>query len=131
MVLNSTLPNGPKFSYPLTKVVSAYTLLKDKNHDLLAKWVWQFQTERDALWRILVAAKYDSLPHHGLVFISTAKGPWKFIIKQQRLVTNRIKFGVGDGALILHFGLTNGWLMVFLLYTTLSFFSLSHHGFAP
>jgi hypothetical protein len=31
------------------------------NQALLGKWLWCFGMERDALWRLVVEAKYDSL----------------------------------------------------------------------
>lgn len=52
---------------------------------------------------------------------STAKGPWKFIIKQQRLVTSRVKFQVKDGEPPSLFCPTIGWQTVRRLHAFLSF----------
>lgn len=52
---------------------------------------------------------------------STAKGPWKFIIKQQRLVTSRVKFQVKDGEPPSLFCPTIGWQTVRGLHAFLSF----------
>jgi len=31
------------------------------NRALLGKWFWQYATEREALWKLVIETKYDSL----------------------------------------------------------------------
>ncbi|KAK2634652.1 hypothetical protein Ddye_029444 [Dipteronia dyeriana] len=52
----------------------------DKNRSLLAKWVWRFGTEENALWRKVICARYE-IPFSSLAF----RPDVKFVVGSFRL----------------------------------------------
>ena len=55
-----------------------------------------FKNAKVLLWKNLIMAKYT--PHQTKITPpSSTKGPWKYIMKHQNLITNRTCHKVGDG----------------------------------
>lgn len=73
---------------------------KLRNFSLLAKWIWRFLAEHDALWRTLIVAKYYDVDCSWPTPISNAscKAPWKSIFQFIGLVTDHIRRRIGDGS---------------------------------
>ena len=74
--------------------------LRSFNKALLGKWLWRYGLERDALWRLVVDAKYGSL--WGGWCSELGKGPygvsvWKFIRRGWDNFFQHCAFVVGDG----------------------------------
>jgi hypothetical protein len=74
--------------------------LRRFNKALLGKWLWQYGSERDALWRLVVDAKYGSL--WGGWCSKVDKGPygvsvWKYIRRGWDNFLQHCGFVVGDG----------------------------------
>jgi hypothetical protein len=74
--------------------------LRSFNKALLGKWLWRYGSERDALWRLVVDAKYGIL--WGGWCSKVAKGPygvsvWKFIRRGWDNFLQHCGFAVGDG----------------------------------
>lgn len=76
------------------------TDIKQQNKALLAKWVQRFNSEKEALWRILIKAK-DGSCHFDLKASEmrnpASKSTWKHIIKQKDLIYENIQCIVGNG----------------------------------
>jgi hypothetical protein len=73
--------------------------LRSFNKALLGKWLWRYGLEREALWRLVVDAKYGSL--WGGWCSKFGKGPygvsvWKFIRKGWDSFQSHCSFLVGD-----------------------------------
>jgi hypothetical protein len=71
------------------------------NRTLLGKWLWQFDMERDALWRQVVAAKYGS--NWGGWCTKEVKDSygvslWKSIHRGWPSFSNHLFYLVGDGS---------------------------------
>ena len=72
---------------------------KYRNSALLAKWMWRFINEIDALWRKLIVAKYNS---PNCIWPSptsrgSSKVPWRSICQYMDLVMDRVSRRMGDG----------------------------------
>jgi len=73
------------------------------NQALLGKWLSCYATEREALWRFIVEAKYDSLSGGWCskeVAGSFGVGVWKHIRKRWGVFLRYIRYEVGDGTKI-------------------------------
>uniref|UniRef100_A0A2N9EMD6 Reverse transcriptase zinc-binding domain-containing protein n=1 Tax=Fagus sylvatica TaxID=28930 RepID=A0A2N9EMD6_FAGSY len=57
----SNLRDGSKICCPIQNGGLAIRDLRSFNKALLGKWLWRYGSERDALWRLVVDAKYGSL----------------------------------------------------------------------
>lgn len=88
------------------------------NDALLMKWWWRYGTEKEALWRQVIKAKYDKgdsnwFPNSDIS--RKVSKTWKDIIQTKEknpnmfsLFISKAKIGVGDGKQILFW--TNPWL---------------------
>ena len=77
--------------------------LKLKNVSLLAKWLWRFPLESEALWCRIIKAKYglkqnnwDPAGHSA----STCRCPWKSIFSVADQFCSSTKWVIGDGTII-------------------------------
>lgn len=52
------LVNWSKVAYPQAIGGLGIISLKIRNKSLIAKWIWPFRVEQNALWRKVIAAKY-------------------------------------------------------------------------
>lgn len=70
------------------------------NSSLIMKWLWRFGTEKEALWRIIIAEKYGEEPFGWNSKISKAAygcSVWKGICKFFSPFSSNIRMQVGDG----------------------------------
>ena len=77
--------------------------LRKFNEALLGKWLWRFGTEREALWRKVVVAKYDILARGWMSNVPIGPhgvGLWKFIRARWDNFYKLLMFEVGAGSLI-------------------------------
>lgn len=72
------------------------------NLALLAKWIFRFLCEHDALWRKFIVAKcytidcmWPTISRHG-----SLKSPWRSICQTIDLVANRAQCCLGNGSSI-------------------------------
>jgi len=73
------------------------------NQALLGKWLWRYGREREALWRLVIDAKFGSLKGGWCsieVSGSYGVGVWKYIRKGWEKFCNYVRFVVGDGSYI-------------------------------
>lgn len=59
---------------------------------------WRFNQEKDAIWRKVIATKYESSRFNqklGSISLASSKEPWKSIDKLKHLVYNHISSTVG------------------------------------
>ena len=73
------------------------------NKALLGKWLWRFGNEREALWRQVIVAKYDSLQggwSSGEVVGPNGVSLWKNIRKEWTTVSSFLSFEIGDGSMV-------------------------------
>jgi hypothetical protein len=94
------LVNWSQICAPLQDGGLAVRNLRSFNKALLGKWLWRYGLEREALWRLVVDAKYGSL--WGGWCSKFGKGPygvsvWKFIRKGWDSFQSHCSFLVGDG----------------------------------
>uniref|UniRef100_A0A2N9J257 Reverse transcriptase domain-containing protein n=1 Tax=Fagus sylvatica TaxID=28930 RepID=A0A2N9J257_FAGSY len=94
------LVNWSQICAPLRHGGLAVRDLKSFNKALLGKWLWRYGSEREALWRLVVDAKYGSL--WGGWSSKSGRGPygvsvWKFIRKGWEEFSLHCSFSVGDG----------------------------------
>uniref|UniRef100_A0A2N9FMM0 Reverse transcriptase domain-containing protein n=1 Tax=Fagus sylvatica TaxID=28930 RepID=A0A2N9FMM0_FAGSY len=94
------LVNWSQICAPLQVGGLAVRNLSSFNKALLGKWLWRYGLEREALWRLVVDAKYGSL--WGGWCSKSGKGPygvsvWKFIRKGWNSFQSHCSFLVGDG----------------------------------
>uniref|UniRef100_A0A2N9JAL9 Reverse transcriptase domain-containing protein n=1 Tax=Fagus sylvatica TaxID=28930 RepID=A0A2N9JAL9_FAGSY len=73
------------------------------NKALLGKWLWRFGNEREALWRLVIVAKYGD--QHGGWSSGEVLGPngvslWKNIRKNWTTFSHFLNFEIGDGATV-------------------------------
>ena len=71
------------------------------NQALLGKWLWRFGTERDFLWRKVIATKYGSSGGgwcSNMVSGSYGVSLWKSIRKDWDSFKSFISFDIGDGS---------------------------------
>jgi hypothetical protein len=71
------------------------------NRALMGKWLWRYATERGALWRRVVDAKYDSLSGGWCskeVGGSYGVGVWKCIRRGWAGFVTHVRYEVGDGS---------------------------------
>lgn len=79
------------------------------NCALLAKWIWRFLHEYNALWRLLIVTKYYfSNCIWPLSIRGSSKSPWKFIFQTTNLVVSRTWHHLGKWYIYLP-----GLIMVF------------------
>lgn len=74
--------------------------LASKNFALLAKWGWRFVTEIKALWRDVIASKYNFSDTEWWPTIKDSvlfKGPWVSIVKCCQDAERWYKTKVGKG----------------------------------
>ena len=77
--------------------------LRKFNEALLGKWLWRFGTEREALWRKVVMAKYGSMDGGWMSKVPTGPhgfGLLKFIRVRWDNFCKLLKFEVGDVSFI-------------------------------
>lgn len=84
--------------------------LKDRNRTLLTKWIRRYQSEKSALWRKVIDAKYGGTPlnNPGSISLRADRGPWKTIMKHCHLIHDRLYYILGNGANISFW--KNTWL---------------------
>jgi hypothetical protein len=79
------------------------------NQALMGKWLWRYGREREALWRLVIDAKFGSL-NGGWCSIevsgSYGVGVWKYIRKGWEKFCNSVRFAVGDGS---HISFWHDW----------------------
>jgi hypothetical protein len=71
------------------------------NQALLGKWLWRYGREREALWRMVIEAKFKSLKGGWCseeVSGSFGVGVWKHIRREWEKFCNFVRFEVGDGS---------------------------------
>jgi hypothetical protein len=71
------------------------------NQALLGKWLWRYGREREALWRLVIDAKFESLKGGWCskeVSGSFGVGVWKHIRREWEKFRNFVRFEVGNGA---------------------------------
>lgn len=98
------------------------------NLALLAKWVWQFVTEHDALWRHLIVAKHrltgrvwPTVRYYGLHL-----SLWRFICQSIGLIADPAQRCIGDGSPSCFW--IDSWLSCGIISTTFPcLFRLARH----
>jgi hypothetical protein len=68
------------------------------NRALLGKWLWRYATERETLWRLVLAAKYESMRggwSSKEVLGTFGVGVWKHIRRGLDKFSNFVLFEVG------------------------------------
>jgi hypothetical protein len=73
------------------------------NQDLLGKWLWRYARERDALWRLVIEVKFDSLRGGwcSKEVLSTFRvGVWKHIRREWDKFHKFARFKVGFRSLV-------------------------------
>jgi hypothetical protein len=71
------------------------------NQALLGEWLWRYGRERDALWRLVIDAKFESLKGGWCskeVSGSFGVGVWKHIRRGWEKFRNFVRFEVGNGS---------------------------------
>jgi hypothetical protein len=71
------------------------------NRALLGKWLWRYGREREALWRLVIDAKFQSIEGGWCskeVLGSFGVGVWKHIRRGWEDFRNFVRFEVGSGA---------------------------------
>jgi len=79
------------------------------NRALLGKWLWRYGREREALWRSVIDAKFESLKGGWCskeVSGSFGVGVWKHIRKGWEKFRNLVRFEVGNGT---HISFWHDW----------------------
>uniref|UniRef100_A0A2N9F0T2 Reverse transcriptase domain-containing protein n=1 Tax=Fagus sylvatica TaxID=28930 RepID=A0A2N9F0T2_FAGSY len=94
------LVNWSQICAPLRYGGLAVWDLRSFNKALLGKWLWRYGSEREALWRLVVDAKYGSL--WGGWSSNSGRAPygvsvWKFIRKDWDAFSLYCSYSVGDG----------------------------------
>lgn len=90
-----------KIIRPIEEGGLGITNIKDKNKALLAKWIWRYLLEESALWRRVIDAKYGPFNYHQTALhhsLSSAHGPWKYILRHKSLIMDRSTKKIGDGS---------------------------------
>jgi hypothetical protein len=73
------------------------------NRALLGKWLWRYGREREALWRLVIDAKFESLKGGWCskeVSSSFGVDVWKQIRRGWEKFCNFVRFEVGDGSYV-------------------------------
>jgi hypothetical protein len=68
---------------------------------LLGKWLWRYGREREALWRLVIEIKFESLKggwYSKEVLGTFGGGVWKHIRRGWDKVSNFVRFKIGDGS---------------------------------
>jgi hypothetical protein len=94
------LVNWSQICTPLRAGGLAIRNLRSFNKALLGKWLWRYGLEREALWRLVVDAKYGSLWGGWCSKSGTGSygvSVWKFIRKGWDTFHSHCSFLVGDG----------------------------------
>ena len=86
------------------------TKVKDTNFAFLSKWLWRYHHEENSMWKKIIEAKY--LKRFCVVFPkelknSTAKAPWRSILKVKDWFETKFKWVINNGENLL-FGTLNG-----------------------
>jgi hypothetical protein len=79
------------------------------NRALLGKWLWRYGREREALWRLVIDAKFESLKGGWCskeVSSSFGVGVWKHIRRGWEKFRNSVRFEVGNGS---HISFWHDW----------------------
>ncbi|XP_026417438.1 uncharacterized protein LOC113312920 [Papaver somniferum] len=77
--------------------------IKKTNQDLLTKWHWRYATEKEVLWREIVAEKYGSETMNWFSKIpkcSYGKSVWKGIMQCNSIFRSHVKFKAKSGRTI-------------------------------
>ncbi|KAK3222181.1 hypothetical protein Dsin_009206 [Dipteronia sinensis] len=88
-----------------------------KNKSLLAKWIWRYGTEEQALWRRVIRARYGSLDtdllwdwkcnHDASQFAKTVASLFEEGTTSNRVLTDGLKVVIGDGSKANFWDITN------------------------
>jgi hypothetical protein len=79
------------------------------NRALMGKWLWRYGREREALWRLVIDAKFESLKGGWSlkeVSGSFGVGVWKHIRRGWEKFRNFVRFEVGNGS---HISFWHDW----------------------
>ena len=71
------------------------------NLALLGKWLWQYATEKEACWRLVVEVKHGSTNDGWCTKVvegPSGVGVWKHIRREWEVFSRFLSFGVGDGS---------------------------------
>jgi hypothetical protein len=73
------------------------------NKALLGKWLWRFGNEREALWRLVIVAKYGEQHggwSSGELLVPNGVSLWRNIRKEWTTFSRFLSFEIGDGATV-------------------------------
>ena len=75
----------------------------NKNSALLAKWLWRFPLEEDALWHKVISAIYGILPNGwdpGVAEDRSFRSPWRLVSVVREVFYSRVSWRVLDGSVV-------------------------------
>lgn len=70
-----------------------------QNKALLAKWIWRFYLEKEALWRKVIENKCGSCHFErksNTELKASSKSPWSFIVAYSGLIYRNLVYNIGD-----------------------------------